>query len=175
MTKISAFPDGLGKCILPVSSEDDKHLFGLFDKDDNEIETGYFRSIERALEKLPEEYKGKGYILKDLDEEWLLNKGMEIRDRIKQLCPSVKKSGLTLNLSELYCNHADPNVMYTFVPFEYKGTVWHYREHAGEDWVEKYKVKETKGLDSLIINATEKIENTPQTYFKSDILKEREL
>lgn len=174
MTKTAWFPDGIGMCILPVSSEEDKHLIGLFDKDNNEIETGYFSSIERALETLPEEYRDKGYVLKDLDEEWLLNKGMEIRDRIKKLCPSIKKTGITLNLNELYCNHHNPNIMYTFVPFEYKGTIWHYREHAGEDWVEKYKVKESKGLDSLIDTAAAKIENRPVTYLNNDILKERE-
>lgn len=159
MTKKEWFPDGIGICILPVSTEEDKHLIGLFDKDNNEIDSGYFSSVERALEKLPEEYRDKGYVLKDLDEEWLLNKGMEIRDRIKKLCPSIKKTGITLNLSELYFNHHNPNIMYTFVPFEYKGTIWHYREHAGEDWVEKYKVKESKGIDSLIDSAETKKEN----------------
>ena len=172
MTKNRPFPDGMGMCILPVSSEDDLHLFGLFDKDNNEIDSGYFSSLERALETMPEEYKGKGYTIKDLDEEWLLNKGMELRDRIKKLCPSIKKSGLTLDLSELYCNHHNPNIMYTFVPFEYKGTIWHYREHAGEDWVEKYRVKESKGLESLIETAATKAENKNKTAEPLNIKKE---
>ena len=39
-------------------------------------------------------------------------------------------------MSELIYSRT-PNDWYTFIPFEYNGSQWNYRENAKEEWVEK--------------------------------------
>lgn len=134
--KVVYFPDALGLCIVPVCSEEQMHEFGLFDEVGKRLRTGYFCSMERALERKQEEFPGSNYSVKDLDEEWYVEKAQQYRGRIKELHPAFRKSEIILDMSELYYGRTPEN-WYTYIPFFYNGQRWVYRESAREDWIEK--------------------------------------
>lgn len=156
MSKEIFFEGVPGKCIVPTCEEDSElHEFGLYDKNNNQVKTAYFSSMEIAVSKAQESFPEENYTVKDLTEEWYVKKALEYRKRIKKIHPSFKITNIVLDMSQFYYNRS-PEYWYTIIPFTYNGQKWNYRETAGagEEWV--HKVRETSiGNSSL----DDKIEN----------------
>lgn len=176
MSKIVSFPDELGCCIVPVCSEDNMHEFGLYDSEGKQLHTGYFTSIEQAKLRAADEFPGNNYIIKDLDEEWYITTAKIYQKRIKKLYPSFKKSGLVLDMSNMYYNR-NPNNWYTYIPFTYYGAKWCYRETANDDWIEKIVIDKSKSnmklkLDEkleLAKDIVDKVQQSSQTDLNKNI------
>ena len=139
-----------GTCIVPISTEDDMHEFGMFDENGNEHHSGYFKNMERAKQRAAEEFPEEKWVIRDLTEEWYVQIAVEYRKRIKKLKPSFNISQIIPDMSEMYYSRR-PNTCYTFIPFMYKDTIWHYRETAdGSEWVEKGPETSKESLDNKL-------------------------
>lgn len=157
MSKEISFPSGTpGKCIVPVCNSDNLHEFGLYDKDNNQLHTAYFSSMEKATQKAKVEFPDLEFTIKDLDEEWYVKKAMEYRQRIKKLHPSFKLTGIILDMSKMYYSRS-VNDWYTYIPFTYQDVKWNYRETPdGKEWVHKapeIKKEKKTTLEDIIMNA----------------------
>lgn len=159
-TKVIHFPSGTpGSLIVPVSTEEDMHEFGLYDKDGEQVDTGYFKSMERAIEKAKEAYPGMEFTVRDLDEEWYVKIATEYRKRIKKLRPSFTMTNLVLDMSKMYLSR-NPNDWYTYIPFTHRGVKYDYRETAdGTEWITKVKELSKPSLNQKIEDAREKTSN----------------
>jgi len=126
-----------GYCYVPVSSEEDMHEFGLYNEEGTELVTGYFTSVESAVEKAEEAYGDvSDCTIKDLTEEWYVSIALRYRSFIKKLHPAFKKSNIFLDMTQMYYKHSDTE-WYVYIPFMYNGATWCYRETASVVWVEK--------------------------------------
>lgn len=123
-----------GECIVPVSSDENMHEFGLYNENGDEIMTSFFCTLEYAREKATIEFPDNDYVVRDLTEEWYIRKAIEYRKRIKRLNPRFRISKLILDMSHMYYSRT-PNDWYTYIPFEYNGCWYSYRETAGEEWL----------------------------------------
>ena len=135
-SKMISFTGKPGKCIVPVCSEENMHYFGLFDRDGNKVMESVFKSLEYAKERAEVEFSNREYSVKDLDEEWYITTALRYRKRIKQLHPSFRSTNLVLDMSQMYYSR-QPNDWYTYIPFDYNGVRWEYRETASNDWIHK--------------------------------------
>lgn len=136
MKKQICYPQGVGTLIVPISSEENMHEFGLFDIAGNLVKSSYFKDLDRAVLRAKEEYPSDAYTVKDLTEKWYIETALRYRKRIRQLHPSFRTSSIILDLSKMYYGR-NPDNWYTFIPFTYKGVQWEYRESAGGDWIQK--------------------------------------
>ena len=107
-------------------------LFILRDKFGKEIETAYFPNYESAKAALPEEYQKYELVSEKqvLSERYL--------PRIKKLNPTLKKSGIVLDVNDaVFIRNGNTGEYYTFIPFTYYGAKrFCYRETASDEWVE---------------------------------------
>ena len=140
---------GQGNCYLPVE-DNIWHEYQLVDKDGEIIvESSCFENINKAKEAAYRQYPGVEFDIIDLTEKWYVELASSYTKRIKELHPAFKVSNIILDMSELYLSRS-PEDWYTFIPFEYKGVKWVYRETAGGDWIEKITGKEkvkTEGMN----------------------------
>lgn len=126
-----------GYCYVPVSSEEDKHEFGLYDAEGTKIDEGFFTNMEIAIKKAVEVYGSDMiFTVKDLTEEEYLTLALKHRNYIKKCHPSFKKSNIILDMTRLYLRHCSVE-WYTYLPFTYNGVEWCYRETASSEWVER--------------------------------------
>lgn len=129
-----------GECIVPVASEEEPHEFILLCGDE-QVDSGCFRSKEIAEERIKVHYPDLAeYTLKDVTEEWYIQKALCYRDRIKKLRKSFAKSNIILDTSRMIYTRRPEN-WYTYIPFTYNGQEWEYREDAGGDYIAKVPCK----------------------------------
>lgn len=126
------------KIILPVSSEDDPHEFALIDKEGTTLYEEPFKTYEYAVKRAREEFPELEFTVKDTTQEWLIEVACIYVKRIKKLKPSFRKSGLTLDMSQLYYSRR-PNTWGTCIPFSYKDKKYVYIENAREDFINEVK------------------------------------
>lgn len=135
-SKVMNFTGNVGRCIVPVCSVENMHEFGLYDKNGNEIMTSMFHSLEYAKERAMAEFPDRDYYVRDLTEEWYVKKALAYRKQIKKLHPNFRLTNLILDMSQMYYSRLS-NEWYTFIPFEYNGVRWAYRENPAGDWIHK--------------------------------------
>lgn len=128
--------DGIGKVIIPLPSEDERHLFGLYDANGTKINEDYFANGEIALEKAKKVYNCQDLTVKDLDIEHYLELSKMYRKRIKVLNRNFKVSMLVLDFTKWFRSKT-PDCYYTYLGFSYKGVEWIFREDASGDWINK--------------------------------------
>lgn len=125
----------IGFCYLP--DNDEMHEYQLVNKNGDVLfESSCFESREKAILSAKKIFPGVDFEVIDLTEKWYIKLAEAYRTRIKNLHPSFKETNIILDMSKLYYSRT-PNDWYTFIPFEYNGTQWNYRETASGEWIEK--------------------------------------
>ena len=84
--------------ILPVSSEDDPHEFALIGKDGSMLFESWFDTYEYAVKRAREEFPNLEFTVRDITQEWLVEKARIYVRRIKKLKPSFRKVSIALKL-----------------------------------------------------------------------------
>ncbi len=120
--------------ILPVSSEDDPHEFALIGKDGSTLFESCFDTYEYAVKRAGEEFPNLEFTVRDITQEWLVEKARIYVRRIKKLKPSFRKTNLTLDMSKMYYSRT-PNSWETYIPFSYKNRKYAYIENASKDFI----------------------------------------
>ena len=144
--KLVRLSNEIGYCYLP--NNDEPHEYQLLNKKGEAIcDSSYFESKEKAIRAAQKEYPGVEFSVIDLTEKWYIQQAEKYRSRIKKLHPSFKKTSIILDMSELIYSRT-PNDWYTFIPFEYNGSQWNYRENAKEEWVEKSLRNQSVEMDN---------------------------
>lgn len=128
--------DGMGKVIVPLPTENELHLFGLYDANGTKINEDYFSDAKIALEKAKDVYDCQDLTVKDLDIDHYLELSQMYRKRIKVLNRTFKASMLVLDFTKWFRSKT-PDCYYTYLGFSYKGVEWIFREDASGDWINK--------------------------------------
>lgn len=158
MKKKINFLNETGYCYIPGNEDHRLHYFQCLDSEGTVLhEESYFPSMEKAIEAAKREYPDKDCKIVDLTEKWYLELAEQYRSRIKRLQPNFKKTHIILDISEMYYSRSTTD-WYTFIPFEYNGNYWNYRENAMNEWLEKTNLK--RNLDKTPVRITSTKNNT---------------
>lgn len=123
--------------MLPEPSQRDLHEFGII-VNGKCVDSSYFASYQDAITKAALQIDYPYDEIIDLTKKWYVDVATKYIQRIKKIHPSFKITSLKLDMTRLYYSRTAKD-WYTYIPFQYKGTKWAYRENAKEDWIEKMK------------------------------------